>query len=72
MKLIQTLDETDIDSMVSQAISNGADTRQAVEDATGESKESVTQSLRRLKQAKEIEATGSGKAILSLDRIELG
>ena len=63
MRLIQTLDETDVDSMVNQAVMDGADTRQAVEDATGGSKESVTQSLRRLKQAKEIEATGSGKAI---------
>ena len=46
-----------------QAVQDGADTRQAVEDATGESKETVTLSLRRLGKAEEIESIGKGRAL---------
>ena len=70
MRLIQTLDETTVDSMVSQAVMDGADTRQAVEDVTGESTNTVRDSLKRLKGAGEIEATGKGKATHYSPRIE--
>ena len=70
LKLIEALTDADVDSMVSEAISDGADTRQAVETSTGESKETVTDSLRRLKESGEIGVTGKGKAVRYSPRIE--
>ena len=63
MRLIKAVDEESVDSSVLQAVQDGADTRQAVEDATGESKETVTLSLRRLGKAEEIESIGKGRAL---------
>ena len=63
MRLIQGVDDESVDSMVTQAVQDGADTRQGVEDVTGESKETVTLSLRRLKKAKEIQTIGAGKSL---------
>ena len=63
MRLIQAVDEESVDSSVLQAVESGADTRQAVEGVTGESKDTVTRSLRRLGKAEEIESIGKGRAL---------
>lgn len=63
MRLIQRLDEDDVDDRVLQAVQGGADTRQAVETSTGDSKDIVTDSLKRLREAKEVSVAGKGKSI---------
>ena len=62
MRLIQHLDEDDVDDRVLQAVEEGADTRQAVETSTGEAKKTVTDSLKRLKDGGDINVSGGGKA----------
>ena len=63
LRLIQAVDAESVDSMVTQAIQDGDYTRQALERATGESRDAVLLSLGRLKKAGVVEAIGNGKAL---------
>ena len=63
MRLIEALDESDVDNIVLKAVLDGEDTRLALEIATGQSKDIVTDSLKRLREAKEVSVSGKGKAV---------
>ena len=62
LRLVEAVDEDDIDERVREAVEAGADTRAKVEAATGEPETTVGPSLIRLKESQAIIRTGHGPA----------